>query len=284
MRAWALGVALAACAAAPAGTAPEQVTSLKGWKSLTLKAGASALYTGSATLELAEGPHPHTGRAAIVLTTRSEARLLGAIGFEERSTSWIDAATRRPLELFQLRPGDVARRFRFEADGVRQTTWKPPEGNTGAPFEAWREQETTLRRPTFEDGSAVPEGEPLVDVYSLLYLLRDMDLSSPKAAAREFIVMQRRHAVRVVVTPLERRVQPREILDETSGGPRTVRLAERRLGLRAAGPGQAGVRGFLGLEGELEIWMEESGGALVEVRGNAPGVGATSLSLSSCRL
>src|SRR5688572_22167393 len=89
---------------APPAGGPAAPTGLRGWKRLTLKTEPSPLYTGSITLELSDGTHAPAGRPAVILKTHAEARVLGAIGLEERTTSWIDAQTRRPLELFQMRP------------------------------------------------------------------------------------------------------------------------------------------------------------------------------------
>jgi len=264
-------------AAPPPATAPEG-PSLRGWTRLTLTAQESPLYSGSIDIEVSEKTHEPSGRAAVVVETRSHARFLGAIGFEENSTSWIDPSTKKPFELFQIRPGDGARRFRFMPEGVQVTTWEAPGGKKNVPFKEWPAEENPPRQATFADGSPVPASAALVDPYALLYLLRDGDVSG----SREFILMQKRHAVKITVTTADRRVRERTATDDSTGKPVTFRLAERRLELKASGEGDA-PRGLLGMEGDLAIWMDEAGGAIVEVRGSAPAVGPTSLSLTSFR-
>jgi hypothetical protein len=260
---------------------PAQAEGLAGWKSLTLKAAPSSLYTGSTTLDLSEGTHEATGRRALILATRSEARLLGAIGFEERTTSWIDAAARRPLELFQMRPGETARRFRFEPDQVLQTSWEPPADRPDAPFEQWRGQEGAARKLVLADGRPVPTGAWVTDPYALVLLVADVDAAP--GAVREFLVWKRRHAVRVRVAAGERREQAREVTDQARGRSVRLTLKERRLDVTPSDEEGQDVRGLMGMQGPIEIWIDESSGALVELRGAAPGIGPTSISLASFR-
>ena len=260
----------------PASEAP----TLRGWTRLTLTAEESPLYSGSIDIEVSEKTHEPSRRAAVVVETRSRAKLLGAIGFEENSTSWIDPVTRRPIELFQIRPGDGARRFRFMPEGVQLTTWEAPGGKRNVPFDQWPAEESPPRPATFDDGSPVPASATLVDPYSMLYLLRDSDASA--GGTREFIVMQKRHAVKITVTTSDKRAQERTVTDDSTGRSVTLRLTERRLELKASGQGGP-PRGMLGMEGDLAIWMDETSGAIVEVNGKAPAVGPTSVRLTSFR-
>ena len=271
--------------APPAGgpAAPMPSEGLRGWKRLTLKTEPSPLYTGSITLELSEGTYAPAGRPAVILKTHAEARILGAIGLEERTTSWIDAQTRRPLELFQMRPDDSARRFRYETGGIVQTTWKPPEGRRGVPFEQWRELETTTRRAALADGTPLPEGAWVTDPYALVVLLPDQNSGNASPGPWEFFLLQRRQVVRLRVTPGERRSRTREVVDESDGKSRSLSLMERRLDLAAEGEEGQNVRGLMGMQGAVEIWVDEISGAPVEVRGTAPGVGPTAVSLVAFR-
>lgn len=285
-----LGAVLAAAAepppppaATPAAPSAPAAEGLRGWKSLTLKAESSPLYTGTITLQLSEGTHAATGRAAVILETRSEARLLGAIGLEERTTSWIDARDRRPLELFQMRPDDNARRFRYEAAGIVQTTWKPPEGRRGVPFEQWRELETTTRRAVLADGTPLPEGAWVTDAYALVAMLPDLSPASGAAGPKDFFVLQRRQVVRLRVTPGERRSRTRDVVNEADGRSLPLALGERRLDLTAEGEEGRNVRGLMGMQGAVEIWVDEISGAPVELKGSAPGIGPTTVSLVSFR-
>jgi hypothetical protein len=264
----------------PARPAPA-AGSLRGWKSLTLKAEPSSLYTGSSTLEMTEGIHAASGRPAVILSTRSEARLLGAIGFEERTTSWIDAATRRPLELFHMRPGETARRFRFEPGQVLQTTWEPPADRSDAPFEQWREQETVTRKAVFADGAPVPADAHVTDPYALIHLVGGMDAAP--GATTEFLVWKRRQVARLRVTVAGRRTRARDVTDESLGKVVSLTLAERRLDLTPSGEDGRDVRGLMGMRGPIEIWIDESSGAPVELRGDAAGLGPTVVSLASFR-
>ncbi|HKY33824.1 MAG TPA: hypothetical protein VJV23_14935 [Candidatus Polarisedimenticolia bacterium] len=279
------GAGAAACvlaAALAAGAAPPEAH-LKGWTRLTLASEPALLYSGSTTLEVREGTHPGTGRKAAILATRSAATLLGGIGLEEETTSWIDRSTGRPIELLQIRPAQSRRRLLYLDGAVRQTTWEPPEGNPAAPADAWPEVETAERKLLLPDGQAPPATEWMGDAYALIHALRGMDLRPADAVPREFNVLHRRRLVRMRVEPGPARVQERTVRDEGSGAPVTLRLTERRLLLKGSGEEGGSVRGLLGMQGDLEMWVDVDSGALVEIRGAVPGLGPAAVSLASFR-
>jgi len=255
----------------PAGT-------LAGWKSLTLEGQKAVLFSASATLQVAQ-----ESRSVILFTTRSSAKILGAAGFTEQTTSRIDPKRGRSLELFQLRPGESARKYVFLDGIVRRTTWEPPENDPDCPFEQWREIETTDRKLTYADGSSLAAGERVTDSYSMIYLLRDMGLEAPSPEPREYVTLYRRHLVRIRLTAGERRSNEREVLNEATGSLDTLKLSERRIRIRPVGPGAEGFRGLMGMQGEIEAWADEPTGAIVEINGDAPGAGATQIHLKSFR-
>ena len=271
-----LGGRAAADPSAGAGT-------LKGWSSLTLGAEKAMIFSATATMTVGEASHKGTGKPAILFKTHSTVRLLGATGFEEETTSWIDSAGRRPLEFFQFRPADSARRYLFMDGFVRQTNWEPPAENPASEFGGWRELETSERRFTYADGTTLQTGESPTDFYSLLYLLRDIDLSSQTTAPREFTTIYRRHLMRIRVVPGEHRRNEREVLNEATGEVEKLNLRERRLKVKPLGEGAASFKGLAGMQGETEIWVDEMTGALVEIDGEAPGFGATQIVLRSFR-
>ena len=262
-----------------AAAAPRRT--LEGWSSLTLSASKALIFSASATLQASESQWPGNGKRAVVLKTRSQARILGATGFEEETTSWIDHASHRPLEFFQLRPGDNARRFVFLEAGVRETTWEPPPSHRDSDFSKWSEVETVDRKVTFADGKPPDPTEPLTDFYSLIYLLGDLDPSSSQP--REFNTLYRRRVVRVRVTPMESRRREMELVNEATGDTERLKLSERRIEIKPLGEAAAGFRGILGMQGDTEIWIDEASGALLEINGNAPGLGATQILLTSFR-
>src|SRR5262245_46116539 len=186
----------------PFATEPTKGT-LKGWSSLTLGAEKAMIFSATATMTVTEESHKATGKPAILFKTHSTVRLLGATGFEEETSSWIDATKRQPLEFFQLRPADSARRYLFMDGFVRQTIWEPPSQDPSVEFAKWRDLGTDDKRFTFADGTTLQAGESPTDSYSLLYLLRDIDLASKTAAPREFTTIYRRHLMRIRVIPGE---------------------------------------------------------------------------------
>ena len=262
---------------------PSDTGSLKGWTSLTLEAEKAMVFSAKATMTVAQAPHKGSGKTAILFKTHSKVTLLGATGFEEETTSWIDTAGRRPIEFFQLRPGDSARRYLFMDGFVRQTSWEPPADHPDVEFAKWRELETDDKRFTFADGSMPKKGESTTDSYSLLYLLRDIDLTSQTATPREFTTIYRRHLMRIRVVPGEHRRNEREVLNEATGEKEKLELRERRIKVKPLGEGASSYKGLAGMQGETEIWVDESSGALVEIDGDAPGFGATRVVLKSFR-
>jgi len=254
---------------------------LAGWRSLTLCASKPPLYEASATFKVAEATHAASGRPAVQFSTQSQATMLGVIGFNEETTSWIDAQKHGALEFFQLRPGESARRYLFQNGSIKQTSYGPPAENPGAPFDAWKEKETTERRFTFAEGGEAADGEPVVDAYSLIYLLRDIDLTEPRPAPKEFIVLHRRNLVRLRLTAEDQRTGERQVLDEKSGVQVTLKLTERRLKLQPQGEAAKSFRGLMGMQGETEIWVDQDSRALLEINGQASGFGATQVALTS---
>jgi hypothetical protein len=272
--------ALAAVSAAWTSATPAR-SALDGWTSLTLTASKALIFSANTTLKVSEGVLPGDGKPAVVFKTNSEARILGASGFREETTSYIDRATQRPVEFFQLRPGDNARRFRFLEGVVRQTLWEPPPSQRDSDFADWHEVETIDRKLTFADGTSPRPEDPLTDFYSLIYLLRDIDLSTQ--APKEFNTLYRKHIVRVRVIPGEVRDNQREVVNEATGAKETLKLRERRISIKPIGQGAESFRGILGMQGDTEIWIDEASGALLEVDGDAPGLGATEVLLASYR-
>ena len=283
LRIQALGVIAMAAAVGGLVAAQSSEGTLKGWSSLTLGAEKALIFSATATMTVEETSHKATGKSAILFKTHSTVRFLGATGFEEETTSWIDATARRPLEFFQMRPSDSARRYLFMDGFIRQTSWEPPPENPGVEFARWRELATDDKRFTYADGTALQAGESPTDSYSLLYLLRDIDLSSDAATPREFTTIYRRHLMRVRVVPGERRRNEREALNEATGDVEKLKLRERRIKVKPIGEGASSFKGLAGMEGETEIWVDELTGALVEIDGAAPGFGATQVVLKSFR-
>lgn len=266
---------------ASAGTAATEGP-LAGWVSLTLAADKAMIFSARTTLSVAEKTHKGTGRPAVLFITESVARILGATGFSEKTTSWIDREKGQPIEFLQVRPGDNARRYVFLEGMVRQTNWEPPESSSSEDLEDWREVETVDRKLTFVDGTAPPSGEQLTDPYSLIYLLRHLDVAG-SPGGREFTTIYRRHLMRVRVVPGATRRNEREVLNESTGKTEKLKLRERSVKVTPVGEGASSYRGLLGMQGDTEIWLDEESGALLEINGEAPGFGATQVLLQSFR-
>lgn len=286
MKSFHLSIAVTVLAAGALGvlaaTEPSK-GSLEGWTSLTLGAEKAMIFSATATMTVEKAAYKKTGKPAILFKTHSKVRLLGATGFEEETTSWIDTEGRRALEFFQFRPSDSARRYLFMDGFIRQTNWEPPEDNPGIEFDKWRETETNDRRFTYADGTTLKTGESPTDSYSLLYLLRDLDLASQTTAPREFTTIYRRHLMRIRIVPGEHRRNQREVVNEATGNTEKLNLLERRVKVKPIGEGASSYKGLAGMQGETEIWVDERSGALVEIDGDAPGFGNTEIVLKSFR-
>ncbi len=273
--------AVASSAAVARKTAAPEGDDLRGWSSLTLGAEQALVLSATSTLGVTQGSHPETGKPAIILKTRLSASLLGAKGFEEETISYIDPRSHHPLEFVQIRPGSTARRFRFMGETVRQSIWAPPEGSPDAPFESWLRTEQSDRPLVYTDGKPMATGDWPTDFYSLIYLLGDLDLSSDAATSREFTALYRRHLIRILVTTGEGRRNERTVRNESTGRQETLHLDERAISVRPVGEGADSFRGILGMQGEARIWVDEKSGAIVEIDGRAPALGATQVTLRS---
>jgi len=277
-------VAVAAAAggrpmAAPDRPAEPVTFSLKGWRGITLGFERPPLASAEARLETREGKHPASGKRAVIFTTRSRATLLGARGFEEETTSYIDPESNRPIELDQLRPGDSSRTYTFQGTSIQQTVRQPAEGESAADPETWSLVESAEKTPSFSNGDSPDSDDWITDFYSLIAILGRADRQSHRA--REFVTLYRRHLVRVRVTPGETRTVERAVVDESTGERRTVTLRERRLTITPLGEDADSFRGLLGMRGETEFWVEEGSGAPVEITGSAPVIGQVKVSLRS---
>ena len=277
-----LGAVVGTSLAATNASSESGNATLQGWSSLTLAASKAVIFSAKAVIDVSEAPYAGNGKTAIAFKTKSEARILGASGFKEETISWIDKTDHHPIEFFQMRPGESARRFIFLDGAVRQTSWEPPPSRPDSVFADWHETETVERKVTYSDGTALKQGEAVTDFYSLIYQLRDLDFDSQQPP-KEFNTLYRRHVIRLRVIPGEQRRNQREVIDETSGKTETLKLRERRVVIKPLGPGAESFRGMMGMQGDTEIWIDQTSGALVEIDGNAPGLGATQVLLTSFR-
>ncbi len=255
---------------------------LAGWSALTLESDPPGpLLSATVRLELSGAVHEASGRPAIVLRTSSDVRLMGAVGLRERTASCLDLETGRPFELLRVRPGESARRVQFLEGRVRVTNWEPAPGGQDGGEAAWSETGTSERPLRFPDGGAPAASERITDAYALVYLLRKMDLASGGAASDAFAVLHRRRLARVRLEAGERRSRSIDLLDESGGAQVTLAVRERLMTVRPADPDASD--SLLGMQGPATIWVEEAGGAPLEIAGRLPAAGPVRLVAISFR-
>lgn len=260
VRALATTLAIVTVAGCTTDAGPE-TSAFDDWSRLRLETEA-ALLSGTIDLEIERIDR------RVVLTTHTEAKLLGAVVARSRTRSIVDAETGRSRRYLNMSP-DRGRDYRFDRAGytVRKLD---PDGNWNRPIAEWEETATeTFRAP------AGQEAEPIHDYYAMLLQLRRLDLDQVGDSATVRVATSR-GAEGFRISVAESRENVRSFVDLESGEDRVSSLTEFRLTIAPEGDSER-ARGFLGMEGEIEIWVESVSKAVLEIRGQLPKVPGTTV-------
>jgi hypothetical protein len=197
--------------------------------------------------------------------TESSARFLGARVAMSNTVSLLDPKSGRP-RLYTSRSGKSARRFTFGKASYSYEKLKTT-GDDNAPLDGWE-----IRRHDEFPYPVDAAGEilPVYDYYGMLLRLRDTELSKIGDEAM-FHIATSKGAVAFTVTVAEIR------RDELSwltlpGGEKTERVVgQMRLQVTPADAGDE-AEGFLKMEGETELWVEQKSKTVLRIGGKAPKV------------
>ena len=227
-----------------------------GWKTLRLKAKASALVRGHVELRVTEEA------GAVRLETSTTARFLGATIARSETTTLLDRNTGRPRE-HRMQSKKKGRRYQFHDGGYRVEKLEPVKGPDGG--ESWAVRWSHEYAAPGPD----PGGPPLFDYYGMLLQLRRLDLHAVGDEI-EVLVATSHGPTAFRVTVSEARDAEREFTDLKTDTPRSLATRELRLTIAPTDPDAPG--GFLDMEGETEIWVEAETKTLLEVVGKVPRV------------
>jgi hypothetical protein len=115
-----------------------------------------------------------------------------------------------------------------------------------------------------------PDGRPVAvfDYYAMLLHLPETDLEAVGDEVTIHVATANGvEPYRVVVDTC--RTTERKITDLAGGRPCSIAVPECRLRIV---PGDATDEGFLGMEGETEVWVEKGSKTPIEISGKVPGV------------
>lgn len=240
------------------------------WRELELRARAAMFLSGSVELRWVDQP----GERWLVTETR--ARFLGATIARSSTRTRLSAEDGRVLEYIDQQ-SDRARRYTFDERGYTVEKLQPGP-DPDAPLAAW---EVTFT--AHYDAPLDASGTPVVvhDYYSTLMQLAELGLVTSGDSTTVWVASTdgpQPYRIELGEARTERR---RLRLDDDRRRQR-VDLAELRLRVVAADPDNASSK-FMGMQGEIEMWVEAESKTLVEIIGKVPKVPGK-VSLETARL
>jgi len=197
--------------------------------------------------------------------TESSARFFGARVAMSTTVSLLDPKSGRP-RLYTSRSGKSARRFTFSEKSYSYEKLKTT-GNAAAPLSSWEvRRHDEFLYPTDATGKILP----VYDYYGMLLRLRETTLSKIGDEAT-FHIATSKGAIAFTVTVAEIRRGTLSWL--TLPDRKKTERVVSQMRLQVA-PADAGVdaEGFLKMEGETELWVEQKSKTVLRIGGKAPKV------------
>lgn len=208
-----------------------------------------------------------------------------ALGIESVINFSMDARTGASLQFNNLESGRRVRErtYRYTDIGASVWTRRPPEKDEKAALDSWPEATADFR-------PYPPEalGEKIIDPTGLLYILSAAALEAPGDSI-ELIVFVRRQATRLLVTAVDFE-SAAKITDDNkaiaellakAGATQALRLHLEPMPLT----GEENTKfEFLGLNRDIEIWLEPKTRLPLRVRGKAKIAGQVTINLIAAEL
>jgi hypothetical protein len=227
------------------------------WRQIHLKVDHGFL---SGEFHMSRAPEDDT----LVVETEAVGKLLGATIAHSKSRSALDPASGRSRRYVDLSPKG-GREYVFGETSYTVRKLEPRE-TWQRPVETWQEVSTaTYDYPRTETGVV-----PVLDYYGMLVTLGGLGLDDVGDEAIVWVATSRgprSYTFRVAET----RETERSFRDVASGEARTAGVRELRLVVSPAEDSEE-ARGFLGMSGETEIWVEAASKVVLEVSGEIPNV------------
>ena len=200
----------------------------------------------------------------LLVETEAVGKLFGATIAHSKSRSTLDRASGRSQRYVDLSP-KRGREYVFGETSYTVRKLEPRE-TWQSPLDTWEElSATTYDYPRTDAGTVPPH-----DYYGMLLALRHMGLDDLGDEATVWVATSRgprSYTLRVV----EKRERQRSFRDVASGEERTVAAHELRLVVTPAEDSED-AKGFLGMSGETELWVEAVSKVLLEISGKIPNV------------
>ncbi len=262
------------------GSATQSTMQRPGWSELEyvarkflLKATATveAAYPSTEEVSLRSLPDNERGvqpegEHVIQVTTLSDL----PFNQNEKVVTWLDGDSLAVLEAEKLVTGRKHYRkvWRYRPDGYTRWRWEPERSDEPSDPETWSDD--GVKRVTVEGASA---GEtPVTDSYALIWLISAARLDREGATLRAQLYAEER-LISIEFVAEERRSE-RVKLTEVRGEDTTQRRDEIWVRRVVGRPAEKDVDiGFLGMQGEITVLVEEGTGIPVEIEGTADNVG-----------
>ena len=233
------------------------------WRALEFEARADLPVRASVRMSIGDS------NEELLFETTARATLMGLELSAARTRTFMDRETGRPREFVSLtrRRG---RRYRFEQERYVVERLEPTAG-FDAPATDWT---VTSAKPF----PYPPSARIVYDYYGMIFNMRRLALDDLGDRASVWVSTSDGPSQFEIVVE-ERRETSRTLKDPALEQPVTVTLEELRLRITPL-EDASDVRGFLGMRGETEIWVEAKSKTLTEVRGNIRRAGAVVIELT----
>jgi hypothetical protein len=225
------------------------------WSRLRLRAHGGVVFRGRVELRRLDSAGERR------LETDVTASLLGATVARTTTRTVLDLETGRPRS-HETRSRKRARRYEFGPTGYTVQKLEPRPGEGAAQWNVTSSKEFPY--PRGSDGQPVP----VFDYYGMLLHLRSTELDQPGDEVTIHVATAGgARPYHIVVETC--RTSKRKVTDLADDVTRSLDVRECRLRVIPSDPSE---QGFLGMEGETEVWVETTSKAPVEVSGRVPGV------------
>ena len=226
------------------------------------------------------GSGPYAGKMLTLIKTKSGVEAFGGSVGSVTSFSWIDPATGSTVEFREVKRGKRVKQLLFREDGYQELQFRPAEGEEDTPPDTWPKTKDRFREYKLNDGSSVPQGQPIRDYYNMV-----ADLGRREGVDRaDYYVATKGRVIRFQVVFGESASRTLEIEDLGGGGEQSLSLQLRRMDLTPWNEDPKDIGGLFAMKGGTEIWLEAETGMLAVIAGEMPGVpGRTEILLKGAR-
>lgn len=226
------------------------------------------------------GAGPYAGKLLTLIKTESGVQVFGGSVGSVTSFSWIDPATGSTVEYREVKRGKRVKLLLFREDGYQELQFRPADGQEDTSPDTWPNTRDRFREYKLNDGSPVPEGQPVRDYYNMV-----ADLGRRQGVDRaDYYVATKGRVVRFQVVFGESASRTLKIEDLGGGGEQSLSLQLRRMDLTPWNEDPKDIGGLFAMKGGTEIWLEAETGMLAVIAGEMPGVpGRTEILLKGAR-